>query len=48
MIRPTPTTGSLTACRMALEMNKAYPGGMLMDASIMNSVAVATPMEVLM
>jgi hypothetical protein len=28
-------------------MNDAYPGGMCIDASIMNSDAVATPIEVL-
>ena len=48
LIRPTPITGSLTARRMALAMNRAYPGGMAIDASIMNNVAVATPIEVLM
>ena len=46
--RPTPTTGSSTASRMALGMNIAYPGGTCMLASIMNSVAVATPIDVLM
>jgi len=29
-------------------MNMAYSGGMCIDASIMNSEAVATPIEVLM
>ena len=29
-------------------MNSAYPGGMCIDASIMNRLAVATPIEVLM
>ncbi len=28
-------------------MNIAYPGGTCIDASIMNSVAVATPIDVL-
>ena len=46
--RPTPTTGRSTALRRALGMNIAYPGGMCIDASIMNSDAVATPIEVLM
>ncbi len=46
--RPTPTTGRPTAWRMALGMNMAYPGGTCMLASIMNKVAVATPIEVLM
>ncbi len=45
--RPTPTTGSSTALRMADGMNSAYPGGTCIDASIMNSVAVATPIDVL-
>ena len=46
--RPTPTTGMFTASRMALGMNMAYPGGTCMLASIMYSVAVATPIDVLM
>jgi hypothetical protein len=46
--RPTPTTGRSTALRNALGMNSAYPGGMCMLASIMNRLAVATPIEVLM
>ena len=46
--RPTPITGRSTALRMALAMNSAYPGGMCIDASIMNSEAVATPIDVLM
>ena len=46
--RPTATTGNRTARRIAFGMNSAYPGGTCMDASIMYSVAVATPMEVLM
>ena len=46
--RPTPTTGTPTARRMALGMNMAYPGGTCMLASIMYRVAVATPIDVLM
>ncbi len=46
--RPTPTTGRSTALRSAEGMNMAYSGGMCIDASIMNSDAVATPIEVLM
>jgi len=46
--RPTPTTGSDTASRIPDEMKPAYPGGTCMEASIMNSDAVATPIEVLM
>jgi len=46
--RPTPTTGSRTAARIALGMNMAYPGGIRMLASIMYRVEVATPIEVLM
>ena len=37
-----------TALRSAAGMNIAYPGGMCMLASIMNRLAVATPIEVLM
>ena len=46
--RPTATTGRSTTLRIAEGMNSAYPGGMCIDASIMYSVAVATPIEVLM
>ena len=46
--RPTPMTGRSTALRSALGMNSAYPGGTCIDASIMNRLAVATPIEVLM
>ena len=41
-------TGRSTALRIAEGMNIAYPGGMCIDASIMNRLAVATPIEVLM
>ena len=45
--RPTPTTGRSTALRSADGMNMAYSGGTCIEASIMNSEAVATPIEVL-
>lgn len=48
LIRPTPITGRLTARRIALEMNSAYPAGTAIEASIRYSVDVATPIEVLM
>ena len=45
--RPTPTTGRSIALRIADGMYIAYPGGMCIDASITNRLAVATPIDVL-